>query len=33
MGDTSDTIYGVDGIGKVGALKLIKQYGNIWAMI
>lgn len=33
MGDTSDTIYGVDGIGKVGALKLIKQYGNIWCMI
>ena len=33
MGDTSDTIYGVDGIGKVGALKLIKHYGNIWCMI
>lgn len=33
MGDTSDTIYGVDGVGKVGALKLIKQYGNVWAMI
>lgn len=33
MGDTSDTIYGVDGIGKVGALKLIKQHGNIMCMI
>lgn len=28
MGDSSDTIYGVDGVGKVGALKVIKQYGN-----
>lgn len=33
MGDTSDTIYGVDGIGKVGAMRLIKQYGNIMCMI
>lgn len=28
MGDSSDTIYGVDGVGKVGALKVIKQFGN-----
>lgn len=33
MGDTSDTIYGVEGIGKVGALKLIKQYGNTMCLI
>lgn len=32
-GDTSDTIYGVDGVGKVGALKLIKQHGNIMCML
>lgn len=32
-GDTSDTIYGVDGVGKVGAMKLIKQHGNILCML
>lgn len=32
MGDSSDTIYGVDGVGKVGALKVIKQYGNIMCL-
>jgi 5'-3' exonuclease len=29
MGDTSDNIAGVKGIGEVGALKLIKQYRDI----
>ena len=29
MGDTSDTIYGIQGIGKVGAKNLITHYGNI----
>ncbi len=29
MGDSSDNIPGVAGIGQVGALKLIKQYGNL----
>lgn len=29
MGDTSDDIPGVLGIGKVGATKLIKEYGNL----
>lgn len=29
MGDSSDTIYGIQGIGKVGAKNLITHYGNI----
>lgn len=32
MGDTSDTIYGIQGIGKVGAKNLINHYGNIQCM-
>ncbi len=29
LGDSSDNIPGVDGIGKVGAAKLLKEYGSI----
>ena len=32
MGDTSDTIYGIDGIGKVGAKNLITHYGTVECM-
>ena len=32
MGDTSDTIYGVQGVGKVGAKNLITHYGDIDTM-
>lgn len=32
MGDASDTIYGIDGIGKVGAKNLIAHYGTVQCM-
>lgn len=33
QGDTSDNIKGVGGIGKVGAAKLIEQYGSVAGML
>jgi len=33
MGDTSDNVPGVKGIGQVGAKKLIRQYGSVEALL